>query len=148
MLEIAAFTGALTSLGALIKVANEGKNVEMTGKLIELQQKILGMQGDFGEMQQKLFELQQKNRELTEAAAEKSKYDYRFNVVWRKGEDGKYIGPFCPICKAESKEMPLRFWAEDSVSGKVFVTCHKYHDDGYQNKLMYSVPKEQCTTNI
>ena len=31
MLEIAAFTGVLTSLGGLIKVANESKNVEMTG---------------------------------------------------------------------------------------------------------------------
>lgn len=48
MLEIAAFTGVLTSLGGLIKVANESKNVEMTAKLIELQQKILEMQGDFG----------------------------------------------------------------------------------------------------
>ena len=39
MLEIAAFTGALSSISALIRVANETKNVEMTGKLIDLQQK-------------------------------------------------------------------------------------------------------------
>lgn len=66
MLEIAAFTGALSSISALIKVANESKNVEMTNKLIDLQQKISSMQGDFGEMQQKLFEAQQENCDLKE----------------------------------------------------------------------------------
>lgn len=76
MLEIAAFTGALSSLGALIKIANESKNVSMTDKLIDLQQKIITMQDDFGEMQQKFFELQQQNRELTESVASKTRYEH------------------------------------------------------------------------
>src|ERR1035437_4364673 len=66
MLELAMFTGLLSSVGSLIKIANESKNFELTNSLIELQQKILAMQGTFGELQQKLFDAQQENRELEE----------------------------------------------------------------------------------
>ena len=144
MLEIAAFTGALSSLGALIKVANEGKNTEMTGKLIELQQKLLGMQGDFGEMQQRLFELQQQNRELTESVARKNQYEHRFNAIWRKDDSGKYLGPFCPICITNGKEVPLKPKAVELPPGPVLgMACQIYHPDGTSTwPILYVIPKE------
>jgi hypothetical protein len=144
MLEIAAFTGALSSLGALIKVANESKNVEMTGKLIELQQKILGMQGDFGEMQQKVFELQQQNRELTESVARKNQYEHRFNAIWRKDDSGKYLGPFCPVCIANDKEVPLKPRGTDLPAGPVIgMTCQIFHSDcGNAIPISYVIPKD------
>ena len=58
MLELAAFTAALSSVGSLIKVATESKNFELTNSLIDLQQKILEIQGSFGELQQKYHQAQ------------------------------------------------------------------------------------------
>jgi hypothetical protein len=127
MLEIAAFTGALSSLRALIKVADESRNVEMTNNLIELRQKIIGMQADFGEMQQKLFELQ-KNRELTDSVAFRTPFQYRFNMLWKKKEGGGYTGPFCPICKANGKEALLRLAPGcDTTKDWYHVACSVFH---------------------
>jgi hypothetical protein len=151
MLEIAAFTGALSSLGALIKVANESKNVEMTGKLIELQQKIIAMQSDFGEMQQKLFEVQQESRKLTESLARKNQYEHRFNVLWRKGDDGKYIGPFCPICNGAGKEMPLRpAHGYDKSQAWYYMACHTFHQQAMQapgTPIIYQILKSEIPEN-
>ncbi len=148
MLEIAAFTGALSSLGALIKIANESKNVPMIDKLIDLQQKIITIQGDFGEMQHKFFELQQQNRELTESVATKTRYEQRLNVLWRKDDGGKYIGPYCPICKASGKEIPLRPTPGYDTSKEWFyMSCPVFHLEGGNERMpkpvTYAVPKSE-----
>jgi len=145
MLELAAFTGALSSIGALIKVANEGKNTEMTGRLIELQQKILEMQGDFGELQQKLFEAQQQNRELTETLGSKSRYEHRLNAIWRKNEAGGYVGPFCPICHSDGKEMPLKPTGHKTEDGSALaMSCQLFHPHGSTRvPIAYVIPKDE-----
>jgi hypothetical protein len=128
MLETVAFTGALSGLGAIIKVADESKRVEMTNNLIELQKKIVGIQAEFGEMQQKLSDLQQKNRELTDSVASRTPFEYRFNMLWKKKEGGGYTGPFCPICKANGKEALLRQApGYDTTKDWYHVACSVFH---------------------
>jgi hypothetical protein len=150
MLDIAAFTGALTTIGSLMKIANESKNVPMTDKLIELQQKLLAMQGDFGELQQKLFEVQQENRELTEGIARKNRYEHRFSTLWRVDEKGNTLGPYCPICHADGKELALKplNHAPANEAQTLAMTCPVLHMDGrMQRPIYYMIPREVIPEN-
>jgi hypothetical protein len=130
MLDIAAFTGALTTLGSLMKIANESKNVPMTDKLIELQQKIITMQGDFGEMQQKLFEVQQENRELKEKqrggedfATFRATLKYvESSGIWTRDVGGT-LEAYCGACLNDGKKIRL------SKDGRTYV-CQNH---GFRN---------------
>ena len=109
MLELAAFTAALSSVGALIKVANESKNLELTSSLIELQQKILNMQGSFGELQQKYHEAQEQTRRLGDELRQLSDASALANKS----------GPYCTACwDRDRKLVRLSFQGPCTFPGK------------------------------
>jgi hypothetical protein len=126
MLDLAVFTAALSSVGALIKVANESKNLELTSSLIELQQKILNMQGSFGELQQKYHEAQEQTRrlgdelrQLSDASALADDIVAEDNAYFLS-KDGKKSGPYCTACwDRDRKLVRLSFQGHSIFPGKM-----------------------------
>jgi hypothetical protein len=125
MLELAAFTAALSSVGALIKVANESKNLELTSSLIELQQKILNMQGSFGELQQKYHEAQEQTRRLGDELRQLSDASALANDIVAEdnayflNKEGNKSGPYCTACwDRDRKLVRLSFQGPCTFPGK------------------------------
>jgi hypothetical protein len=143
MLEFAMFTGLLSSVGGLIKVANESKNFELTNSLIELQQRIIALQGACGELQQNVFDAQKEARELADklrAADEKlavRAMPFHDGAQWLPKEGGEEDGPFCPSCWSDGLIVRPEVYTVDN--GYVNLMCKRHTNNFYfsvQEKLV------------
>src|SRR6185437_3614511 len=136
-------TDLLRSLRDRLK-SGEAKGEEVIGRIGEIYDYIVESKDALVDAKDEIYALKEKLRA-------RNKYEYRFNVLWRKGDDGKYIGPFCPICKGNDKEMPLRpapgyIQTKDHFN----MACNAFHQAAMRHPntpVTYQVPKNEVPEN-
>ena len=135
-------TDLLRSLRDRLK-SGEVNGAEVIGRIGEIYDYIVESKDALVDAKDEIYALKEKLR-----SAEKH-YDYRFNAVWRKKNDGGFIGPFCPICHAEGKEMPLKWSSHSSSDGTAIgMHCQVFHQDGRMNRAVtYILPKSALSAD-
>lgn len=132
-------TELLRSLRERLK-SGEAKGEEVIGRIGEIYDYIVESKDALVEAKDEIYSLREQLRARTQ-------YEHRFSVEWRKGGDGKYVGPFCPICKGEGKEMPLRpAPAYDQTKDYFNMACNVFHQAAMtpgRTPITYQVPKSE-----
>jgi hypothetical protein len=132
-------TDLLRSLKERLK-SGEVKGEEVIGRIGEIYDYIV-------ESKDALITAKDEIYELKEKLSARTMYEHRFNVLWRKGDDGKYVGPFCPICKGDGKEMPLRPAPGYDTSKDYFnMACNVFHQAALMRPttpVTFQVPKSE-----
>jgi hypothetical protein len=139
---LSALNAATKLLGSLMDQlsSNDVKREEVLGRITEIYGHIVESNDAFVGAKNEISELKEKLRALT-------LYEQRFNVIWRRGDDGEYVGPFCPVCRADGKETPLRHAPGYPNGGDYFfMACNVFHQDARAadfTPVTYRVPKSE-----
>ena len=136
-------TDLLRSLRERLK-NGEAKGEEVVGRIGEIYDYIVESKDALVDAKDEIYALKEKLRA-------KNQYEHKFNVLWRKVDDGKYVGPFCPICNGEGKEMPLRpAPGYDATKDYFNMACHLLHQASNfprPTPITYQVPKSEIPEN-
>ena len=64
--------------------------------------------------------------------------------MWRKGDSGEYLGPFCPLCHSNGREVPLKPLSHATPEGPALaMSCQVFHQDGRMSRpIYYVIPKD------
>jgi hypothetical protein len=140
LMDLSVFSGALSSITGLIKVANETKNFDWTNKLIEVQQRIIELQNAYTTLQDLNRQLAEENRQLKEQKELESRLMFDNGVYWRAARvqdeiSGEWIteisdehppsGPYCPSCwDLDRKLIRLQVWSSQKSSALDFYCPH------------------------
>jgi hypothetical protein len=116
--------------------SDDVKREEVIGRIGEIYDYIV-------ESKDALVDAKDEIHQLKDKLRNKTMYEHRFNAVWRRIDEGGYIGPFCPICHADGKDIPLKWSSHSNFDGTAIgMTCQVFHQDGKMNKaLVYIVPR-------
>jgi len=136
-------TDLLRALREKLK-SGEVKGEEVIGRIGEIYDYIVESKDALVDAKDEIYALREKLRA-------KNQYEHRFNVLWRKGDDGKYIGPFCPVCNGNGKEMPLRpAPGYDTTKDWYYMACNVFHQQAMKHPntpITYQVLKTELPEN-
>jgi len=153
-MDLATGLSALNSSRELLRALRERlknedlKREEVIGRIGEIYDYIVDSKDALVDAKDEIYALKEK-------LARKNQYEHRFSVLWRKGDDGKYVGPFCPICNGNGKEMPMRpAPGYDQTKEHFNMACNVHHPQAIRPTMpvTYQVPKSEvpvdwCTAN-
>jgi FtsZ-binding cell division protein ZapB len=74
-----------------VSAADKIRNAELNQKLVALQMECIKLAEDNVHLRQELLDIREKQQT-------RETMEHRNNAYWRKLEDGKSEGPFCPKC--------------------------------------------------
>jgi hypothetical protein len=120
--------------------SGEVKGEEVIGRIGEIYDYIVESKDALVDAKDEIYALKDKLRA-------RSQYEHRFSVLWRKGDNGSFVGPFCPICNGDGKEMPLRPAPGYDQSKDYFnMACNVHHQAASMRPstpVTYQVPKSE-----
>jgi hypothetical protein len=104
MADLASIAAALTSVRTIIDLVKNAKDAQLA---MTISSELGNIQGKLIDVQQQTLTIQQENQQLRGELEKLRSYKHHHSVMWRQRNDGTEGGPFCPICIAEDREMPL-----------------------------------------
>jgi hypothetical protein len=95
------------ALGSLKTIWELAKNAQDATISMKITAEIGNIQAQLIDVQQQTLAIQQDNQKLRGELEKLRSYKHHHSVMWRQRTDGAEDGPFCPICVAEGRELPL-----------------------------------------
>ena len=135
-LDLDNLSKALAALGSLVGLAGKANTVEYNRNVIEMQQALIATQRD-------MQALMDENTRLHSELAGLQSRIFHHSVEWKRNVDGQEDGPFCPICRADGQDMPLRFRGAHNTNAELAIfSCPKEHKaPGRGWEITYEIPK-------
>jgi hypothetical protein len=144
-MDISTIGAALGSVKTIFDLMKTTNDLQLA---VKVNSEVANIQGQLITLQQLTLGLQDENQKLKAEIALAKAYTYHHSVSWKKLEDGKEDGPFCPTCLGDGKEMRLQLRPHVDQSGDyLFVWCPKLHIDP-RGKQQTWTPKEESRYKI
>ena len=135
--DLGFFVAATSALSSLIGLAGKADTVEYNRQVIELQRALMEAQVAMQKLTSRCSELEAQ-----------SQWTFHHSVDWKLNLDGTEDGPYCPICRADGKVMPLavsRGIPKDQTQ-RGFV-CPIEHERTIRTSSSYYVPSHLVKDN-
>jgi hypothetical protein len=139
-MDPAAANDALALIARVIKLGRQASNIQYEEAINAARAAILQQKG-------LNLDLKDENRTLREKLAKSEDYVLDKSVHWKK-EDENRDQPFCPVCFAKGREIPLQKTWEGRVKSQSLWSCPDKSCTGLFNPWDYKEPEQTSSGNI